>query len=356
MAFSAESMKFLETLLRSASPTGYEVEAAKVFRDYLSDVCNVRCDVMGNTIASLNESAPMRVMMSGHYDEIGFQIVYISEDGLLYFRPNGGIDKLNVPSSEVDILTPNGRVPGIIGKKPIHLLSPKERDCAVELHDMWIDIGASSKAEAEELVSIGDPVVMRENFRMLNANRFISKGCDDKIGAFIVAETMRRLAKRKLNVAVFGVGSVQEEVGLRGATVSCFGIDPQVGFGIDVGFATDLPDIPKKQYGDITLGKGIILSKSCDNNIVLGEILRKTAKDNSIAIQESTAHRATGGTDTAAIQMTRAGVATALLSVPNRYMHSQVEMCDLRDAEAAIELLTETIANFNGNESFIPVR
>ena len=356
MAFSAESMKFLETLLRSASPTGYEVEAAKVFRDYLSDVCNVRCDVMGNTIASLNESAPMRVMMSGHYDEIGFQIVYISEEGLLYFRPNGGIDKLTGPSSEVDILTAKGKVPGVIGKKPIHLLKPKERDCAVELHDMWIDIGAANKAEAEELVSIGDPVVMRENFRMLNANRFISKGCDDKIGAFIVAETMRRLAERKLNVAVFGVGSVQEEVGLRGATVSCFGIDPQVGFGIDVGFATDLPDIPKRQYGDIALGKGIILSKSCDNNIVLGEILRKTAKDNSIAIQESTAHRATGGTDTAAIQMTRAGVATALLSVPNRYMHSQVEMCDLRDAEAAIELLTETIASFSGDESFIPVR
>ena len=356
MAFSTESMKFLETLLRSASPTGYEVEAAKVFRDYLSDVCSVRCDVLGNTIASLNESASMRVMMSGHYDEIGFQIVYISEEGLLYFRPNGGIDKLNVPSSEVDILTPKGKVPGVIGKKPIHLLKPKERDCAVELHDMWIDIGAASKAEAEELVSVGDPVVMRDNFRMLNANRFISKGCDDKIGAFIVAETMRNLAKRKLNVAVFGVGSVQEEVGLRGATVSCFGVDPQVGFGIDVGFATDLPDIPKRQYGDITLGKGIILSKSCDNNIVLGEILRKTAKDKEIAIQESTAHRATGGTDTAAIQMTRAGVATALLSVPNRYMHSQVEMCDLRDAEAAIELLTETIAGFTGSESFVPVR
>ena len=116
MAFSAESMKFLETLLRSSSPTGYEVEAAKVFRDYLSDVCSVRCDVLGNTIASLNESASMRVMMSGHYDEIGFQIVYISEEGLLYFRPNGGIDKLNVPSSEVDILTAKGKVPGVIGK------------------------------------------------------------------------------------------------------------------------------------------------------------------------------------------------------------------------------------------------
>ncbi|MBQ9087566.1 MAG: M42 family metallopeptidase [Lentisphaeria bacterium] len=356
MAFSAESLKFLEALHRTASPTGYEAEAAKTFRDYLKGSCNVRCDVLGNTIASLNEGASMRVMLSGHYDEIGFQIVYISEEGLLYFRPNGGIDKLNVPSSEVDIITAKGRVPGVIGKKPIHLLKEDERGRAVELHDMWIDIGAASRSEAEELVAVGDPVVMRENFRMLNANRFISKGCDDKIGAFIVAETMKRLAERKLNVAVFGVGSVQEEVGLRGATVGCFGIDPAVGFAIDVGFATDLPDIPKKRYGDITLGKGIILCKSCDNNVVLGEILRDTAKNNNIAYQESVGHRATGGTDTAAIQMTRAGVATALLSVPNRYMHSQVEMCDLRDAEAAVELLTETIANFKGDESFIPVR
>ena len=356
MAFSECSLKFLEALHRTASPTGYEAEAAKVFGGYLADCCNVRYDVLGNTIASLNESASMRVMLCGHYDEIGFQIVYISEEGLLYFRPNGGIDKLNVPSSEVDIITPAGRVPGVIGKKPIHLLKPKERDCAVELTDMWIDIGASSRAEAEKLVAVGDPVVMRENFRRLNENRYISKGCDDKIGAFIVAETMRRLAERKLNVAVFGVGSVQEEVGLRGATVGSFGIDPQVGFAIDVGFATDLPDIPKRQYGDVSLGKGIILSKSCDNNIVLGGMLRKIAKDKAIAIQETTAHRATGGTDTAAIQMTRAGVATALLSVPNRYMHSQVEMCDLRDAWAAVELLTETIASFKGDESFIPVR
>ena len=356
MAFSAESIKFLEALHRTASPTGYEAEAAKLFASYLSPYCNIRHDVLGNTIASINESAPMRVMLSGHYDEIGFQIVYISEEGLLYFRPNGGIDKLNVPSSEVDIITPAGRIPGVIGKKPIHLLKEDERSRAVELHDMWIDIGASNREEAEALVSVGDPVVMRDNFRMFNENRFYSKGCDDKIGAFIVAETMKRLAGRKLNVAVFGVGSVQEEVGLRGATVGSFGIDPQVGFGIDVGFATDLPDIPKKRYGDITLGKGIVLSKSCDNNVVLGELLRSTAKANSIAYQESVAHRATGGTDTAAIQLSRAGVATALLSVPNRYMHSQVEICDLRDALSAVELLTETISGFTGSENFIPVR
>ena len=354
--FKAESMAFLERLMLTASPSGYEAEAARTFRDYLADCCDVRCDVMGNTIAALNADAPLRVLIDGHYDEIGFQIVYISDEGLLYFRNNGGIDKLNVPSSEVDILTANGRVPGVIGKKPIHLLTPEEREKALDLKDMWIDIGAENRAEAEKLVAVGDPVVMRGNFRMLNANRFISKGTDDKIGAFIVAETMRALARRKLKVAVFGVGAVQEEVGLRGAIASSFAVAPQVGFAIDVGFATDLPDIPKKQYGDIKLGRGPALNRSCDNNIVLGEMLRAAAKAKRIPYQEAVAHRATGGTDAATIQLTRGGVATALLSIPNRYMHSQVEMCDLRDAYAAVRLLTETIAALKGDESFIPVR
>lgn len=354
--FNKTSMKFLEELMLSSSPSGYESEAAAVFKNYLKDVCDVRCDVMGNTIAALNQDAPVRVMLAGHYDEIGFQVVYISDEGLIYFRNNGGIDKLNVPSSEVDILTGNGKVPGVIGKKPIHLLTAAEREKAIELKDMWIDIGAENRKEAEKLVSIGDPVVMRANFKMLNAHRFISKGCDDKIGAFIVAETMKKLAARKLNVAVFGVGTVQEEVGLRGATAGSHAIDPHIGFGIDVGFATDLPDIPKKQYGDISLGKGPALSHSCDNNIVLGKIIRNTAKKGKIPYQESVAHRATGGTDTAAIQLAGGGVATALFSIPNRYMHSQVEMCDLRDAEAAIKLLTETIAGLTGDESFVPVK
>ena len=353
--FGKESLKFLERFMNCASPSGYEVEAAKCFREYLTPFCDeVRGDVMGNSIAVLNPGAKFRVMLAGHYDEIGFQIIYISEEGLLYFRPNGGIDKLNVPASEVDIITPKGRVPGVIGKKPIHLLKPAERDQAVELADMWIDIGASSREEAEKVVSIGDYVAARANFRMLNKTRFVSKGTDDKIGAFVVAETMRELSKRNLKVGVYGVGTVQEEVGLRGAHASAFGIDPEVGFGIDVGFATDLPDVPKKRWGDASLGGGPLLNRSCDNNPVLGELLRKAAKKHKIAYQESAAHRATGGTDTACIQLTRAGVATALLSIPNRYMHSMVEMCDLRDAEAAVGILTETIAAMTGRECFIP--
>ena len=352
---SDKSLQFLEKFMRCASPSGYEVEAAKCFRAYLADCCDeVRGDVMGNSIAVLNPGAPMRVMLSGHYDEIGFQVVYISDEGLVFFRPNGGIDKLNVPSTEVDILSAKGRVPGVIGKKPIHLLKQSERDKPPELSDMWIDIGAADREEAEKLVAVGDPVAVRENFKRFGKYRFISKGTDDKVGAFVVAETMRALSKRKLNVAVYGVGSVQEEVGLRGVTAGAFGIDPAVGFAIDVGFATDLPDIPKKLLGDVKLGAGPELTRSCDNNVILGEMLRKAAAKKKIPYQETAAHRASGGTDAASIQLTRAGVATALVSIPNRYMHSPVEMCDLRDVEGAIRILTETIAAFRGDERFVP--
>ena len=353
--FKKNSLNFLEKLMLSSSPSGYEVEAARVFREELSGFCDrVETDVMGNTMGVLNPDAPFRVMLAGHYDEIGFQIVYISETGLLYFRANGGIDKLNIPSSEVEILTARGRVPGVIGKKPIHLLSAAERDKALELSGMWIDIGAETREEAEKLVSIGDPVALKSNYRRMGANRIMSKGMDDKIGAFIVAETLRALSARKLKVAVYGVGTVQEEVGTRGARTGSFAIDPQVGIAIDVGFATDIPDVPKTQYGDIQLGKGPMLSHSCDNNIVLGARIRAAAAKHKIPYQECAAHRATGGTDACTIQMARGGVATALFSIPNRYMHSQVEICDLRDAEASVRLLTETIAGLKGTETFRP--
>jgi endoglucanase len=351
---SKNSLDFLERFMKTSSPSGYEMEAAKCFREYLANYCTVKADVMGNSIAVLNESAPVRVMLAGHYDEIGFQVVHISDEGLIYFRCNGGIDKLNTPSIEVEILTPNGRVPGVIGKKPIHLLKANEREKAPDFEDMWIDIGAEDKEDALKRVSIGDPIAVKSNFKFIGDNRFYSKGTDDKVGAFIVAEVMRELSTRQLNVAVYGVGTVQEEVGLRGSATGAFAIDPQVGFAIDVGFTTDLPDIPKKILGDIKLGRGPMLSKSCDNNIVLGEIMRNVAKEKEIPYQACVAHRATGGTDAARIQLNRGGVATALISIPNRYMHSAVEICDLRDVENAIKILVETISSLTGNESYIP--
>jgi endoglucanase len=348
-------MKFMEDLMVSSGPSGFEEESAAVFRSYVNDFCDeVKTDVLGNTIGILNPDAEFKVMLAGHYDEIGFQIVHISDEGLIYFRPNGGIDKLNVPGTEVIILSESGRIPGVIGKKPIHLLSPKEREVPPDLSDMWIDIGAENKEDAMEKVAIGDPVAVKANFQIFGKNRVMSKGMDDKVGAFVVAETLRALSKRKLNIGVYGVGTVQEELGLRGVTTSCFGIAPNIGFAIDVGFTTDLPDIPKKLLGDIKLGAGPELNRSADNNVVLGRQIRAIARKHKIEYQETAAHRASGGTDTAQMQLTRAGVATALISIPNRYMHSQVEICDLRDIEGAVKLLTETIASLKGNESFIP--
>ena len=351
----AVALKFFEDLLNTVGPSGYEDEPAAIFRSYLKTFCDkVDTDFMGNTIGVLNPDAPLRVMLSGHYDEIGFQITYITEDGMLYFRPNGGIDKLNVPASEVEIRTANGIVHGVIGKKPIHLLSDAEREKAVKLEDMWIDIGAESRAEAEAMVAIGDPVGLRRNVRFMGKNRVMSKALDDRIGALVVAETMRKLSERKINVAVYGVGSVQEELGCRGAIAATYSINPAVGFGIDVGFASDLPDISKKKFGDVKLGSGPMVARSADVNEVLRRRMLQVAGEKNIPYQEVAAHRASGGTDTALMQLSRGGVATALISIPNRYMHSPVEMCDLRDVDAAVDLLVETIASFAGNETFRP--
>ncbi len=352
---SKTSLKFLEELLQTSGPSGYEIETAKVYREYLAQFADsVETDVMGNTLGVLNKDAKLKVMLAGHYDEIGFQTVFISDEGLIYIRPVGGINKLTVPGTEVNVLTEKGKVPGVIGSKPIHLLEPKERDNAVEIKNTWVDIGAENKKEAQKLVEIGDFIAVRSNYEKLGKNRIKSKGMDDKIGAFVVAETLKELSKRKLKVAVYAVGTVQEELGLRGATTSAFGISPDVGFAVDVTFSTDNPGVSKTLMGDVTLGKGAVICKNADNNIVLGKKIRKVAKSKKINVQESASHRASGGTDTCVMQLTRAGVATALVSIPNRYMHTPVEMCDLRDVEDAIKLLTETIAQFAEDESFIP--
>ncbi|MDD3119075.1 MAG: M42 family metallopeptidase [Victivallales bacterium] len=353
--FEQSSLKFLEKLMLCSGPSGFETETARLYRDYLNGFAHrVYTDVMGNTVGILNPEAEFKVMLAGHYDEIGFQVVYISDEGLLYFRANGGIDKLTVPGTEVEVLTANGGIPGVIGKKPIHLTKEKDRNTAVELEDAWIDIGAEDKQEAEALVTIGDPVAVRRNFRFFGKNRIMSKGMDDKIGAFVVAEALRELSRRQLAIGVYTVGTVQEELGLRGATTSAFGINPHVGIAVDVGFSTDLPDINKKMLGEINLGGGPELNRSADNNVVLVDRMLAAAKAHDIPYQLTCGHRASGGTDTATIQLSRSGVATALVSVPNRYMHTPVEVCDLRDAENAVKIIVETVAALQPGDTFIP--
>lgn len=354
----ASSITFLEEFLTASGPSGFEFEQAAVFRAYLSKYTkNIEVDNLGNSVARLNPDAKFQVMLAGHYDEIGFQVVNVMDEGLLSFRPVGGIDPLTLPGSQVEILTDSGRIPGVIGRKPIHLQTPDERKTVPEIKSMWIDIGAESKADAQKLVKVGDPVSFRSNFKMLTKNRVLSKGLDDKIGAFVIAEAFRIVAgskKLNKNVGVACVGTVQEEVGTRGAHVGAFGIDPSVGIAVDVGFATEVPGIGADQYGTLIMGKGAGLTRNADNNPPLFERIVKLGDKKKLAYQIETGHRATGGTDTAAIQMARAGVATALFSIPNRYMHTPVEICDLRDAEAAAKLIAETILSFTGTETFRP--
>ena len=351
-----KSLKFLEEFLNTSGPSGFEEPTAKRFREYLAEFADdVRSDVTGNTIAVLNGDADFKVMLAGHYDEIGFQVTHISDEGLLYFRNVGGIDKTTISCIEVEVITErHGRIPGVIGKKPIHLLTPKERERILELKDMWIDIGAETRKEAEKLITIGDPVAFRANCEFLGKNRVKSKGLDDKIGAFVVAEALRELSERKLAVGVYAVGTVQEELGLRGAATSAFGINPNVGIAVDVGFDTSLPDIDKKELGEGVIGKGPFLERNADNNPVLGRLIRSIAAKHKIPTQEKAGFRASGGTDTARMQLTRSGVATALISVPNRYMHTPVEICDLRDVEAAIKLIVETVSALKPTDTFIP--
>ncbi|MEI3003161.1 MAG: hypothetical protein V8T87_00835 [Victivallales bacterium] len=259
---------------------------------------------------------------------------------MFLFRQVGGIDKNTLPGIEVNIINARGeKIPGVIGRKPIHLQTPKERETPSEFKDLWIDIGAENADEAKKLVGIGDPVAFKVNYKRYGENRIMSKGLDDKIGAFVVIEALKLLARRKLKVGVYVVGTVQEELGLRGATTSAFGVDPNMAIAVDVGFATDVPGVEKKSYGDVTLGGGPLLSRNADNNPVVNRLMFKVADKKKIKYQLDCGHRASGGTDTAQIQMTRSGVATALISIPNRYMHTPVEICDLRDVEGAINLI-----------------
>jgi len=338
-----QNLSFLKELLSTNSPSGYEVNAAKVWQNYVNQFAEVSGDVLNNSIGVLNPQAEFKIMIAGHYDEIGLQVMYISKEGYLYVRRLGGIDLLSLPGSEVVVITKKGTISGVLGKIPIHVQSPTERTKAIELEDLWIDIGVDSEEEAANLVEVGDPVAIKSNFHYLGQHKIVSKGMDDKIGAFIVAEVLRNLSTQQLKVGVYGVATSQEELGARGAITSAFKVNPHVGFCLDVGIATDVPGIEERKYGKMRLGGGASITHSADNNVVLVRLLQQTAQQNNIQYQDVASKSATGGTDTAHMQLARQGVATALISVPNRYMHTQVEMCDLRDVDEIISLLVETI-------------
>jgi putative aminopeptidase FrvX len=349
-----QSLDFLKSLLATPSPSGFESPIQKVVAEYVKPFVDKSYkDVHGNHYAVRNPDAKLRIMLAGHVDEIGLMVNYIDPNGFLGFVPVGGVDASVLDGQRVQVHTRKGSLSGVIGRKAIHLMDEEERGKAMKMHEMWIDIGAKDEAEARKLVEIGDPATIDVGFIELRNGNVVARALDDRIGAFVVIEAMRLLHKKKINVAVFCVTTVQEEIGLRGATTSAYGCEPHAGIAVDVSHATDHPLVDIKRYGYNTLGGGPILSKGANINPVVGEGLIRTAKKSKIPHQRLAAPRGTG-TDANAMQLSRGGVATALIGVPNRYMHSPVEMVNLEDVENCSKLIAAWIGGLKGNESFIP--
>ncbi len=353
-----ESFQFLKSLVETPSPSGFEQPAQRVYRDYVAPYATVAGDVMGNAIASIKGAGEglTKVMIVGHADEIGLLVKFIDDAGFLFFGAIGGIDPQVTQGMRVTVHTKSGPIPGVIGKKPIHLLEPKDRETVVKLDAQYIDIGAANRDEAAALVRLGDPVTFSPGLEKLHGDRIAGRGFDDKAGCFVVAEVLRSVAgsRKKLPVELYGVSSVQEEVGLRGGTTSAYAVNPDVGICVEVDFSTDQPDVEKKQNGDVGLGKGPIIPRGANINPALFDLLVDTAEREKIPVQLTGIPRATG-TDANVMQISRKGVATALVKIPLRYMHTPVEVLSLSDLENAVRLISATLYRIGAREHFIPV-
>lgn len=351
-----ESLAFLKDIIQTPSPSGFEQPVQRLVREYASQFADeISTDVHGNVIAVKNPGGYPRVMLAGHCDQIGMMLTHISEDGYLYFAAIGGIDAAVVPGLPLCVHGRQGCVPGVVGRKAIHLMKPEERDKARhDLADLWIDIGAKNKEEALKLVQVGDPVTFALTFQPLQQDLVAAPGFDDKVGSFVVMEALRLLSGKKLKCALYAVSTVQEELGLRGARTSAYGVDPQVGIAVDVTHGSDYPGGDPKRTGEVKLGAGPTICRGPNINPILRELLETNADKKKLPWQIEPEPRATG-TDANAIQISRAGVATALVAIPNRYMHTPVEVISLADLDSAAQIIAEGVAKIKPDTDFTPL-
>jgi endoglucanase len=336
---TSEAPDFLVDLLNARSPTGHEFEAQAVVDQYVEDkVDSYRRDTMGNRFATVNPDGDPSVLFAGHIDELGLIISYINDQGFLYFDTLGGHDKTMISGRRVSILTKDGEIKGVTGKRAVHLMSPEDRKKVPETHEIWIDIGVKSKAEAEKLVRIGDPAVYDQSFELIRGSVGVARAFDDKAGAYAVLEAARRLKKGKLAARVTAAATTQEEIGTRGAMTAAYSERPHFAIAVDVGHATDSPDCDLRKYGSYTQGGGPIVCRGPNINPIAFDRIVECAEAAKIPYQLEAAARPTG-TDARAIQVAGPGVATGLLSIPLRYMHTPSEMVDLEDIEHTVQLL-----------------
>src|SRR5437868_8340259 len=348
------SLSFLKNLLLTPSPSGFERPVQDVVRSWARSHCeDVRTDRHGNVIAVLHPAGQPRIMLAEHCDQIGLMVQYIDDNGFLYVQPIGGWDMQILLGQQLTVWTKEGPVAAVVSRRAPHLLTNEDRNKVPQFTDVWLDIGVKERKEAEDLVTHGDPVTLALGYREMRNNFVSSPGLDDKVGVWTVMEALRLLHGKPLQAAVFCVSTVQEEIGLRGAVTSAYGIHPALGIAVDVCHATDTPGNDKKQLGDTRLGNGPVLFRGPNINPHVLDRLREAAQAHEIAVQVKGAPRATG-TDANAIQLSRDGVAAGLVGIPNRYMHSPVEVVSLNDLDQAAGLLAEFCSTLTGQMDWTP--
>lgn len=350
---TSASEKFLEKYLNNASPTGFEVSGQRIWLDYIKPyIDEYFTDNYGTVVGVVNPTAKYKVVIEAHADEISWFVHYITDDGFIYVRRNGGSDHMIAPSKRVNIHTDSGVVKAVFGWPAIH--TRQEKDEAPSLKNITLDCGCTSKKEVEELgIHVGCVVTFEDEFMLLNKNKYVARALDNRIGGFMIAEVARLLKENKktLPFGLYIVNAVQEEIGLRGAEMIAHRIKPNVAIITDVCHDTGTPMIDKKVQGDTKGGAGPVITygPAVQNN-VLKHIIAAADKA-KIPFQRQAASRSTG-TDTDAFAYSNEGVPSALISLPIRYMHTTVEMCNKSDVEESIRLIYESVISFKNNQDF----
>lgn len=333
--------EFLQALLEARSPTGHEYEAQAVIDRYLQPLADEYAkDALGNRLATLNPEGDPVLMFAGHMDELGLMVKHIDDKGFVYFDTLGGHDPTMISGRRVVIFNKQGEVKGVTGKRAVHLMDVEDRKKVPKFHEMWMDIGATSRDEALERVSIGDPAVYDMGFELIHGTIGTARAFDDKAGCYVVCEALRRLSKdkAKLQAKLVSVATTQEEIGTRGAITASYAVNPHIGIAVDVGHATDHPDCDARKHGKQELGSGPIIGRGPNINPFVFQRLIDVAEKQGIPYQVESEPRPTP-TDARAIQMARQGVAASIISIPLRYMHTPSEVVDLLDIEHAVQLL-----------------
>ena len=348
------SLHFLKTLVNTPSPTGHETRGQRVWLDYAGQFADETfSDAYGNCVAVLNKGGGPRLMLAAHADELAMAVNYIDDHGFIYVRKMGGIDAAITKAQRVFIHTRGGAVKGVVGNVAPHLMKLEGEPKPPKIHDLFIDIGVGTRQEAEKIVRVGDPITLADEFDILRGDLAVARAFDNRIGTFAVAETLRLLkeSKVKLNAEICAVANVQEEVGLLGARQIAYALHPEIALVVDVTHATDYPTVSKTQHGDIKLGKGPALTHGGCNHPEVVKRLEAVAAKKKIPLQHE-AMSATSGTDTDVIFWTRGGIASALISLPNWYMHSPVEVVSLKDLELIPLLMAAFAQSLKAGEQF----